>query len=236
MPSAPRRPGLRGAPSQLARIVALSIFGWLAVAALAHAGPRVTSGKTPAKKQSKRAHKGLKTGTAATGAGGHKGRATGQGSLWLFSRPSNVVPNQQGKVVVFAFRNDDGDELSTQVGQLLAARGLELVPGVRPVDTPEQFRDVATHLALVGYVDGDVRGTDAKTRLTIRVRSGFTGRHVSQAVFTDSRANLARELSDKLWTKLAPSIAHACTDATKPRKASRNTLQINAGTPLTASE
>ncbi|HEY4188428.1 MAG TPA: hypothetical protein VGP07_25360 [Polyangia bacterium] len=167
---------------------------------------------------------------------GRKTSAPAASSTFLFSKPKNVVPNQQGKIVVFSFRNDEGDELSTQVGHLLEARGLELLPGVRPVDTADQFRDVATHLDLVAYVDGEVRGTEAKLKVTVRVRNGFTGRHVSQAVFTEPRPDMARELSDHLWAKLAPALAHACSDASRPRKASRNTLQINAGVPLTASE
>jgi hypothetical protein len=206
------------------------LLGWLGLSAAAlvalegpadAAAPRAASGRTQSKAKKKRPAKGAKSAS----------------SMWLFSKPANVVPNQQGKIVVFPFRNDDGDALSTQIGQLLEARGLELVPGVRPVDTVEQFRDVATHLGLVAYIDGDIRGTDAKTKVTVRLRSGFTGRQVSQAVFSEPRADLAREISDKLWTRLAPSMAHACADASKPRKASRNTLQINAGTPIeTASQ
>jgi len=153
-------------------------------------------------------------------------------STFLLGKTAHVVPNQQGKIVVFHFRNDDDGALSMQVGQLLQARGLEVVPDVRPVDTAEQFRDVATHLDLVGYVEGDLRPTrDGKAKLTLRVRNGFTGRPVTQAVFTDSVDNLPRALSGKLWSRLAPAIAHACSDASRPRHRSR-TMQINAGTPL----
>jgi hypothetical protein len=155
-----------------------------------------------------------------------------QPATWIFQKPANVLPNQQGKVVVFPFRNDDGDLVSTQVGHLLESRGLELVTGMRPVESAEQYRDVATHLGLVAYVDGDVRGTEANPRVVVRLRNGYTGRTVSQAVFTESRSNLAREISDKLWTKMASAIARACADASKPRKLSRTTLRINAGTPI----
>ncbi len=150
----------------------------------------------------------------------------------FFLKPTNVVPNQQGKIVVFPFKNDDGNLVSTQVGQLLEARGLEVVSGVSPVDNADQYRDVATHLKLIAYVDGDVRGSDTKATAMLRVRSGFTGRHVLQTTFTESRANLPREISDKLWTKLGPVMARATVDATKPRKQSKTTLQINAGTPI----
>jgi hypothetical protein len=154
-----------------------------------------------------------------------------EASTWLFQKPANVVPNQQGKVVLFTFRNDDGDAISRQVGQLLGSRGLDVMTGVQRVDTSEQFRDVATHLGLVAYVDGDVRGSDAKTKVIVRLRNGYTGRNVSQASFTESRPNLSREISDKLWTRLGPAMARACKDAEKPRKKSR-ALQINAGTPI----
>jgi hypothetical protein len=169
----------------------------------------------------------------AAPAQGRKGKARGgDSSLWIFRKAANVVPNQQGKVVVFAFRNDDGDMVSTQVGQLLEARGLEVVTGVRPVDRAEHYRDVATHLHLIGFVDGDVRGGDAKARVSIRLRSGYTGNVMANATFSESRPNLARELSDNLWKKLGRAMSRACADADKPRKLSRNTLQINAGTPI----
>jgi len=175
----------------------------------------------------------------------HKARSKGRGrrskksaasadssSTFLLGKTAHVVPNQQGKIVVFRFRNDDDGGLSMQVGQLLQARGLELVPDVQPVDTAEQFRDVATHLDLVGYVEGDLKPTrDGKAKLTLRVRNGYTGRHVSQAVFTESVDDLPRTLSGKMWSKLAPAIAQACADASKPRHRTRS-MQINAGTPL----
>jgi hypothetical protein len=177
--------------------------------------------------------KGKRNGKPVEVARGRKAKERpAKTSTWIFQRPANVVPNQQGKVVVFPFRNDDGDMVSTQVAQLLEARGLEVVTGVRPVDSVDQYRDVATHLGLAAYVDGDVRGGEAKTRATIRLRSGYTGRSVLQATFTESRANLPRELSDKLWTKVGSAMARVCEDATKPRKPSRTTLQINAGTPI----
>lgn len=159
-------------------------------------------------------------------------RPTDSSSTFLLGKTAHVVPNQQGKIVVFRFRNDDDGALSIQVGQLLQARGLELVPDVRPVDTAEQFRDVATHMDLVGYVEGDLRPTrDGKAKLTLKVRNGYTGRHVTQAVFTDSVENLPHELTGNMWRKLAPAIAHACADSSKPRHRTR-TMQINAGTPL----
>jgi hypothetical protein len=202
----------------------------------AKAKAKAKAAAVPAKGKGKTAAAGRKSAKGTTTAtAGRKGAAVqasaGGGGDWLLGRPANVVPNQHGKVVVFPFRDDDGNHVSRQVGHLLEARGLEVVTGVRKVDTVEQYRDVATHLNLVAYVDGDVRGSDAKTRATIRLRSGYSGRNVSQATFTESRPNLSRELSDKLWSKVGPAMARVCKDADKPRKKSR-ALQINAGTPI----
>lgn len=189
--------------------------------------------KTAATSARARAHgKGTKSSAPRKGAVAADAGDTG----FFLHRPSNVVPNQHGKVVIFPFRDDDDGQLSTQVGELLEARGLEIVTGVRRVDSPEQYRDVATQLDLVAYVDGDVRGTEAKTKATIRLRDGHSGRPVSQATFSESRSDLARALSDNLWKKLGRAMARACADADKPRKASRTTLRINAGVPLDAPE
>jgi hypothetical protein len=157
---------------------------------------------------------------------------SGEGGTWLLKKPANVIPNQQGNVVIFPFRNDDENLVSNQVRQLLGARGLEVMTDVRRMDTAEQYRDVATHLHLVAYVDGEVRGTEAKTRVTVRLRNGYSGRNVTQATFRESRSDLPRAISEKLWTKLGPAMARACKDAEKPRRRSRHTLEINAGTPL----
>lgn|GEM_PF-2021321 len=165
---------------------------------------------------------------------GRKGKAHPSSrppASWLFQKPVSVVPNQQGKVVMFGFRNDDRDAVSAQVGRLLELRGMEVMTGVRPVDNAEQFRDVATHLGLVAFIAGDVRGNDARTLVTLRLRSGFTGRPLSTATFVDSRENLPRNISDTLWKKVGAVMARACLDAGKPRKPSR-ALRINAGTPI----
>ena len=230
-PGSPSWFGPRLRPRVQALTVALLVvaagFGGIASAAPA-------SGQARSKSRAKTSP-AAKSARASKSAGhGAKGRAAASGgSDSLFRKPSNVVPNQQGKIVLFTFRNDDDSRVSTQVGHLLEARGLEVVTGVRPVDSAEQYRDLATALDLVAFVDGDVRGTDAKSRATIRVRSGLSGRKTMEVAFTESRSSLPRELSAKLWTRVGPAVARACADViNKPRKKSRNTLQINAGTPI----
>ena len=205
-------------------VVATALAGFDATVADA-ASPRAAAGHLRSGRGSSAGRRGRRTKKSNAG-------TADPSSTFLLGKTAHVVPNQQGKIVVFHFRNDDDDGLSMQVGQLLQARGLEVVPDVRPVDTAEQFRDVATHLDLVGYVEGDLRPTrDGKAKLILRVRNGYTGRPVTQAVFTESVDNLPRALSGKMWSKLAPAIAHACSDASRPRHRTR-TMQINAGTPL----
>ncbi len=233
-------PHLRPASRVRFRWLLASGMGLAFTSAFAGAGGAPAGAAVAATAQS---HQAARPTTSRAGRRGRRSKKTSltsaasyssadSSSNFLLGKTAHVVPNQQGKIVVFSFRNDDDGALSLQVGHLLQARGLEVVPDLRPVDTAEQFRDVATHLDLVGYVEGDLRPTrDGKAKLTLRVRNGYTGRPVTQAVFTESVDDLPRALSGKMWLKLAPAIAHACADASKPRRRSR-TMQINAGTPL----
>jgi hypothetical protein len=152
-------------------------------------------------------------------------------SLAVATPAWSTTPNQHGKVVLFPFRSDD-DNVSSQVERLLRAHGLEVMTGVRPVDSAEQYRDMATQLVLVGYVDGSVRGTGAKAKVTVRLRSGYSGRMVTQATFGDGRSGPGHELADKLWKRLGPAVSRVCKEATMPRKRSRTMLTIDAGTPI----
>jgi hypothetical protein len=142
-----------------------------------------------------------------------------------------LARDQPGKVVLFPFRGDE-DDLSNQVARLLRAHGLDVTTGVRPVDSAEQYRDMATSLTLAGYVDGSVRGTGAKAKVTVRLRSGYSGRIVAQPTFAAAGGNLRHELGEHLWKKLGPAVARICREANKPRKRSRTTLTIDAGTPI----
>jgi hypothetical protein len=177
-------------------------------------------------------------GGAATSRKGRTHRAsasasadTASGLPFAVARSSRVTPNQGGRVVIFPFPGDDGT-LTTQVSQLLAARGLEVLTDVKPVDSATQFRDLATTLHLAAYVEGDLSGTEEKARAVVRVRSGYSGRKVRDATFKGSLEDLPRAISDGLWPKLGPSLAHACVDAARPRRKTRGALVINAGTPI----
>ena len=149
------------------------------------------------------------------------------------ARPPKVVPNQEGKIVVFPFKDDDDHSISAQIERLLRDRGLDVMTGVRPVDTAEQYRDMATTLGLVAYVDGTLRESPKSARVTVWVRSGYSGRKVASTTFKESPLHVRAQIEDKLWTNLGPAMSRACADAAKPRRRGRGPLLIEAGTPLT---
>jgi len=231
-----RRSGSLASPGRI--VMALLVVGTItpvtgggsAMAAVSSAGDAGVSRQGRKKRQPKTdaptSRKGRTQRAPATASAG--GTA---GLPFAISRSSRVTPNQGGRIVIFPFPGDDGT-LTTQVSQLLAARGLEVLTDVKPVDTAEQYRDLATTLHLAAYVEGDLRGTEEKARAVVRVRSGYSGRKMREATFKDSLENLPREISDGLWPKLGPSLAHACADAARPRRKTRGALVINAGTPI----
>jgi hypothetical protein len=147
-----------------------------------------------------------------------------------------IVPNQEGKVVLLPFTDDDDRSIAALVERLLQARGLEVVTNVRGVDTAEQFRELAGPLGITAFVDGTVRERegDKNVRVTVQVRSGYTGRRVALATFKETKLHLRPEMEDKLWTRVGPAMARACVDASKPRKRGRGPQVIEAGTPLVA--
>ncbi len=150
------------------------------------------------------------------------------------ARQPKVTPNQDGKVVLLPFADDDDRSIAALVERLLQARGLEVVTNVRGVDTAEQFRELAGLLGTTAFVDGTVRESGKNVRVTVQVRSGYTGRRVALATFKETKLHLRTEIEDKLWTRVGPAMARACVDATKPRKRGRGPMVIEAGTPLVA--
>ena len=85
-----------------------------------------------------------------------------------------------GKVVLFPIKYDDDRTLAVQIERILRTKGFEVVTGLRPVDTAEQYRDVATSMNLVAFVGGDYREVGEKASVTINVRSGYTGKKVDR--------------------------------------------------------
>ena len=94
---------------------------------------------------------------------------------------SRVASNLEGKVVLLPLRDDDDRSFTTQVERLMRARGVDVVTDVRGVDTPEQFRELATHLGIAAFVEGTLkeREGDAISKVTVQVRSGYTGRKLT---------------------------------------------------------
>jgi hypothetical protein len=145
---------------------------------------------------------------------------------------SKNVPNQEGKIAVFAVRYDEESGFSAQIVRLLKAHGLEVATDVRRVDTAEQFRELSTALGFAAYVDAEYTDNGARSRITIQVRNGYSGRKVAVVTFRESNLHLRAEVEDNLWTKVGPVLARACADASKPRKRDRDPMMIEAGTPL----
>ena len=167
------------------------------------------------------------SGATARGAHHRAGHAAKKAA-----RAPKVTPNQEGKVAAFPVRYDDENGFSAQIVRILQAHGLEVSTDTRRVDTSEQFRELSTALGFAAYVDGQYDEGPVRSKLTIQVRNGWTGRKVAAVTFRETKLHLRTEVEDKLWTKIGPAIAHACTDASKPRKRDRDPMMIEAGTPL----
>jgi hypothetical protein len=137
-----------------------------------------------------------------------------------------------GKVAIFPLKWDDDRTIYVQIERILRSKGLEVVDGVRPVDTAEQYRELASAMGLAAFVGGDYWEKDDKARVTINVRSGYTGQKVAVGTFKETPLHMHAEVEDKLWKKVGPAMSRACVDANRPRKKGRNPLMIEAGTPL----
>ncbi|HEY6475198.1 MAG TPA: hypothetical protein VI456_01375 [Polyangia bacterium] len=142
------------------------------------------------------------------------------------------------RVAVLSFTGDDAEPIRRQVMRLLKSKGMKIMTNLRPVDSAEQYREMAVTLNLAAYVDGEVtiEGNDGSA--TVFVRSGASGMRTASATFAADRHQLAAGLGGgvggrELWDRIGPALGQACTDASKPRKGSREPMRINAGTPLT---
>jgi hypothetical protein len=165
------------------------------------------------------------SGRASLAAG--RGRAARAGA-----KPSGRL---EGKVAIFPLKWDDDRTIYVQLERILRAKGLEVVNGVRPVDTAEQYRELATAMGLAAFVGGDYWEKEDRARVTIQIRSGYTGRKVAEGTFKETPLHMHNEVEEKLWGKVGSALVRACVDANRPRKKGRNPLMIEAGTPLEAS-
>jgi hypothetical protein len=137
------------------------------------------------------------------------------------------------KVAVFSFEGDDTEPMRMQVVRLFKSKRMQVLTSLRPVDSPEQYRDMAFALNLAVYVHGKVklRSRDQGV-LTIMVRNGYSGRRLATARITGHRQTLTDNLEESLWGKVSASFARACIDASKPNRPHNPPMRIEAGTPL----
>ena len=154
----------------------------------------------------------------------------------VHKRAPKIVPNQEGKIVVFPFRDDEDNSFSAQVERLLKGHGLDIVTGVRRVDTAENYREIANTMGIVAFVDGNIKERGGIAKVTVEVRSGYSGRKLTATTFRETKLHLRAEIEDKLWTKVGAAIAKACADVDKPRLRNRGPLMIEAGSPLAAKD
>lgn len=143
------------------------------------------------------------------------------------------APTPGAKLAVFPFAGDDGDAVRQKVLHLLRAKGMKPNTTLRAMfDTPEQYRETAGALGLVGFVDGEVSVDAGEASATIFLRSGASGLRTWSATFSGDRRQMASDLAKTLWDQWSPALGRACADAAKPRPGAREPMRINAGTPL----
>jgi len=133
---------------------------------------------------------------------------------------------------VLGFDGDGANPLRARVVRLLRAKGLKVITSLRPVDTPEQYREMADTLVLVAFLDGEASEDGDQASVTVNVRSGVSGLRVASATLAGERRKLPATIDKELWAQLAPPLSRVCVDAAKPRKREREPMRIEAGTPL----
>jgi hypothetical protein len=170
----------------------------------------------------------VKTRPSAAGKG--KGKPP-PARTWASAREGAVV-TPGAKVAVMAFSGGDAEAVRRQVLRVLRAKGLKVNAGLRPVDSAEQYREMAGALGLVAYVHGEVSGDGDDESATIHVRGGHSGLRIASATFSGARRELPGNVGKELWAQIGGAFARACNDASKPRKSERGPMRINAGTPI----
>lgn len=142
------------------------------------------------------------------------------------------LPAPQGKFVVFTFEGEGAHRVQQQVVSSLRAKGLKVITNLRPLDSAEQYREMAATMNFVAYVDGEYSGDGDQASATVYVRSGVTGLRSTSTTFAGERRTLPAEVGKGLWERINADLSRLCVDAAKPRKLERAPLRIEAGTPL----
>ena len=157
---------------------------------------------------------------AAAASGGSRGKGKSDG------------PTVSGRVAVFGFKGEGAARVQQVVVSTLRTRGLQVTTSLRPVDSPEQFREMAATLRLAAYIDGTVGGDGSRGQATVLVRSGITGRRVASVRFSGERSALPSDVGNGLWPRTGGQLTRLCAEAAKPRKGGRGAMRINAGSPV----
>ncbi len=150
--------------------------------------------------------------------------------------PAAVVPVAGAKVAVLAFSGDDAEPVRRQIMHVLRGKGMKTMTGLRPVDSPEQFREMSATLNLVAYVDGEVAVDGTTVSATVFLRNGSSGMRTASATFAGDRRSLGTAIAKDLWGRIGPAMGDAVADAAKPHKNLRAPMRLNAGSPLTNQE
>jgi len=148
------------------------------------------------------------------------------------SKSKSDGPGVTGKVAVLGFSGEGAARVQQVVVSTLRTRGLQVTTSLRPVDSAEQFREMAATLQLAAYIEGSVGGAGARGQATVHVRSGVTGRRIASVRFSGDRGALADDVGSGLWPRTGAQLTHLCAEAAKPRKGGRHALRIDAGTQI----
>ena len=141
-------------------------------------------------------------------------------------------PSINGKVAVFGFTGEGAARVQQTVVSTLRTRGLQVTTTLRPVDSAEQYREMAATLQLAAYIDGAVGGAGSRGQATVHLRSGVTGRRIASVRFSADRSVLADNVGSGLWPRTGNQLTRLCAAAAKPRKGGRRALRIDAGTQI----
>lgn len=188
--------------------------------------------------QARAAHTAAKTHASAKTKAKTKAKSKGKvGAASPSAKPAPPPPMVGGRVAVFVFKGEGGSmPVRTEVVNLLRSKGLNVMTTLLPVDSAEQYRDMAATLGLAVYVHGEVRDNGDRAKAVVHIRSGVTGRKIKSARFSGASAALPDDVGKSLWAQVGPSFLRVCAAAAKPRKAGRAPMRIEAGTPLQPSE
>ncbi len=148
---------------------------------------------------------------------------------WLRDVPEKPGDHLRGRVAVFVFKGDDVFEpVRAAVVRALRKQHLNVNAGLRPADTPAQYREMsyASHLAV--FIDGEVIGQGARQTVILRLRSGVTGQYFTSAKFSGTTPSLVGAIGGTLWARVGSAIIRSCSSAAKPRRRGAEPTYIDA--------